>query len=244
MRARVLASSAFPFADQVFVGRPAILARVAEAWRASPIRVHDYADASVVTAGATTFAEFTIRGAIADAGAAGELAFAVRGVLRLDVDPGSGKIAAMREYLDPAAASVARPPRAMLRKVHAAMQAKSADALADLFAVDGIHELGFEVPNRPKQLVGREAVRAAYTAGWRDHPLVLHAIDDALVFQALDPEVVIGQWRARATHGDTPVSLTGLLILRVRANAIVHCYDYMDALGISRALGRAPFATS
>lgn len=227
------ATMTFPFAELTFAGRDAIRARVASAWSTSPFQVRAYADRTTLATASAIVAEYTVRGSVAGH----ELA--VRAILRLDVQ--GGRIAAMREYLDPAAVAAARPPRLLLRGYYAAMQAKSADALADLYAADGIHEFGFAVPNRPKQLVGREVIRASYTEGWRNHPLEIEAIDDELVFQAIDPEVVIGQWRGRATHQGKPVSLTGLIILRVRAGAIVHCYDFMDALGISRALGRPPF---
>lgn len=231
------ATMAFPFADLVYAGQDAIRARVRDAWRMSAtipaFRVREYADTTRLTTRDAIVAEYTVRGSV------GGQELAVRAVLRLDVR--DGRIAAMREYLDPAGVAAARPPRELLRRFYAAMQAKSADAFADLYAEGGIHEFGFTVPNRPKQLVGRETIRASYAEGWRNHPLEILAIDDEFVFQAIDPEVVIGQWRGRATHQGNPVSLTGLIILRVRAGAIVHCYDFMDALGIARALGRPPF---
>lgn len=222
-----------PFADQAYRGKDAIRRRIAEQWKTSPIRVHEFADRSVLATPEFAVAEYTVRVSIADQ------PVAVRGIVRLVAR--DGRIASFREYLDPIALSTLGRSRQILHKFYAAMQAKSADALADLYAIDGIHQFGFTVPNRPQQLVGREAIRESYTEGWHNHPLEIQAIDDELLFQATDPEVVIGQWRGRATHEGEPVSLTGLLILRVRAGEIVHCHDYMDVLGIARALGRPPF---
>lgn len=165
--------------------------------------------------------------------------FAVRGIVRLIAR--EGRIASFREYLDPIALAQLGRPRQLLRRFYDAMQAKSADALAELYAPAGIHQYGFAVPNRPHRLVGREAIRASYTEGWRNHPLDIESIDDELVVAGADPEIVVGQWRGRAHHKGEPVSLTGLLILRVRAGEIVHGYDYMDALGVARAVGRLPF---
>jgi len=139
----------------------------------------------------------------------------------------------------------ARPtPRVVLRRFHAAMHAKSADALADLYAEDAIHEFSFTVPHRPPRYVGQAEVRAGYGEAWRDHPLEIDAIEDVFVFDATDPEVVIGQWRLRGSLRATgaPVEVTGLLVLRVRDGKIVHCHDFMDAMGVARALGRPPFA--
>jgi ketosteroid isomerase-like protein len=124
------------------------------------------------------------------------------------------------------------------------MQARSADALADLYAEDAIHEFSFAVPNRPARYLGQAEVRAGYLAAWRDHPLDIDAIDDVFVHDATDPEVVVGQWRLQGSLRATgaAVEVTGLLVLRVRGGKIVHCHDFMDAFGIARALGRPPFA--
>ncbi|MFT3696997.1 MAG: nuclear transport factor 2 family protein [Kofleriaceae bacterium] len=225
-----------PFADLAYRGKPAIRARIGEQWKSSPIRVKDFADRSVLATPDFAVAEYTVHVEVAGQ------AFAVKGILRLVAR--DGRIQSFREYLDPTGLAAIRPARQILRKVYDAMQAKSADRLADLFAIDGIHEFGFRIPNRPHQLLGREAVRESYTAGWKNHPLEISAIEDELVFAGADPEIVVGQWRGSATRDGSPVSITGLLILRVRNHEIVHCYDFMDSAGIARALGRPPFSSS
>jgi len=214
-----------PFAGLAYRGKEAIRARIAELWKHSPIRVLQFADRSVLATAELAVAEYTVHVHVANQD------LAVRGILRIVAR--DGRIASFREYLDPTGLAAIRPARLVLRKLFDAMQAKSADAFADLYAEAGIHEFGFAVPDRPRQLVGREAIRQSYREGWRNHPLEIHGIDDELVLPGADPEVVVGQWRARASTGGAPVSITGLMILRVRASEIVHCYDYMD-------LGRRP----
>lgn len=137
-------------------------------------------------------------------------------------------------------------PRDVLRRYHQAMQAKSADALAALYAPDGLHEFSFFTPGRTEPYMGREAVRAGYRHSWHNHPLAIHAIEDVFVHEAADPEVVIGQWRLTGSIIATgqPVVLTGLLVLRVRDGLIVHTRDFMDGLGVANALGRPPFAAA
>jgi ketosteroid isomerase-like protein len=144
----------------------------------------------------------------------------------------------------PTAGELPRAPREVLRLMHRAMQTKSADALADLYADDAIHEFSFFTPNRPSRLTGRDAVRSSYREGWRNHPLTIDAIEDVFVYEATDPEIVMGQWRARATITATgkAVEITGVLVLRVRHGLIVYCRDFMDAMGIAHALGRPPFS--
>jgi ketosteroid isomerase-like protein len=133
-----------------------------------------------------------------------------------------------------------------LKLYHGAMLEKSADALADLYEVDAVHEFPFFTPNRPSRLEGRETIRSSYTEGWRDHPLAVDAIEDVFVQEAADPEVIIGQFRCRARLVATgkAVEITGLLVLRVRDGLIVHTRDFMDALGVANALGRLPFVAS
>ncbi|HEY6035878.1 MAG TPA: nuclear transport factor 2 family protein [Kofleriaceae bacterium] len=230
----------FPFAKQRFAGREAIRARAVTAWGASPVIVREFADRIVSAQGDEVCAEYTARVAVEDR------PHDVRIVLRLRLR--DGRIAHMREYLDPTALAEVRGATtlAVLHRYHDAMRAKSADALADLYAPDAIHEFPFFMANGVHELAGREAIRASYRAGWANHPLDIHAIEDVFVHVGADPEVVTGQFRARATLRATgaPVEITGVLVLRVHAGQIVHTRDFMDALGVAHALGRAPFTTS
>jgi len=228
----------FPFANLRFAGRADVCDRATIAWRDSPRRVTEFQHVRFTDAGAALVAEYDVVGVVESR------PFRIGGILRLEAR--AGRIASLREYLDPGALAAARPatPRAVLRRFHAAMQARSADALADLYAEDAIHEFSFAVPNRPARYLGQAEVRAGYGAAWRDHPLTIDAIEDVFVHDATDPEVVVGQWRLRGSLRATgaAVEVTGLLVLRVRGGKIVHCHDFMDALGIARALGRPPFS--
>lgn len=133
--------------------------------------------------------------------------------------------------------------RSLLSDYYQAMSLKSADALADLYAENAVHEFGFTTPNRPQKLFGRDAVRDAFRERWKEHPLDIQRIENEFVLEGADPELVTAQWRAQATIGATGkrVQLTGLLVLRVQAGYIVHTRDYMDSIGLERALGRTPF---
>jgi ketosteroid isomerase-like protein len=228
----------FPFAAQRFVGRDAIRTRVVTAWAASPVVVREFTDRVVAELGDHVCVEYTARVTVLDE------PHDVRIVLRLSLR--DGRIAEMREYLDPSALAEVRGATtvAVLRRYHDAMRTKSADALADLYAADAVHEFPFFTPNRPRELVGREAIRASYRAGWANHPLEIHAIEDVFVQVAADPEVVTGQFRAHASLRATgaAVEITGLLVLRVHNGLIVHTRDFMDGLGVAHALGRAPFS--
>jgi ketosteroid isomerase-like protein len=251
------ATMEFPFvpggAPLRFQGREQIRARAATRWSASPLTVESFHPLGLIEPSPdVVIAEYEVRGKVT---ATGE-PFAVGAVIILEAQ--KGLIVSMREYLDPVALGkassspggvrapreVLRAPREVLRAFHAAMLAKSADALADLYATDGVHELSFPTPHQPPRILGREAIREAYARAWSDHPLDLARIDDVFVHEVDDHEHVVGQWRARATVRATgrEVEITGLLVLRVQNGLIVHTRDFIDALGIARALGREPFA--
>src|SRR5215217_950316 len=87
-------------------------------------------------------------------------------------------------------------PREVLIRYHHAMLHLSADELADLYAVDAIHEFPFLAPGRPTRYRGREEVRAGYWAAWSASPVRLEEIRNVMVYETTDPEVIIGEWAA------------------------------------------------
>jgi uncharacterized protein (TIGR02246 family) len=169
----------FPFSGQRYVGREAIRARVVTAWAASPVVVRELADRIVAEFGDSVCVEYTARVTAQDKPCD------VRIVLRLRLR--EGRIAEMREYLDPAALAEVRGATtlAVLRRYHDAMRTKSADALAELYAVDAVHELSFFTPNRPRELItGLLVVRVhngqiVHTRDFMDGLGIAHALGRA-----------------------------------------------------------------
>ncbi len=141
---------------------------------------------------------------------------------------------------------VAASPREVLARYHQAMRDKSADDLADLYATDGVHDFPFASPGFPPSYAGREEIRAGYRAVWGASPVRVEEIADVTVHETDDPEVIIAEHvvvAALPAQGDTltgTFTVPGLLILRVRDGLIIRVRDYMDGLGVSRALGRLP----
>ena len=133
-------------------------------------------------------------------------------------------------------------PREVLARYHHAMLHLSADELADLYAVDAVHEFPFLAPGRPTRYRGREEVRAGYWAAWSASPVRLEEIRNVMVYETTDPEVIIGEWAAtgRVSTTGRPFAISGLLMIRVREGLIVHVRDYMDALGTYHATDRLP----
>ncbi|MEV2218208.1 nuclear transport factor 2 family protein [Streptomyces sp. NPDC050997] len=117
---------------------------------------------------------------------------------------------------------------------------KSADDLADLYAVDAVHEFPFLFPGMPPRHQGREEVRAGYRAVWSASPAQPQEIRDVVVHESTDPEVITVEQVVNGTVTTTGrhFSLPGLLVIRVRNGQIVHVRDYMDGLGVAHAMDR------
>ncbi|WP_327108817.1 nuclear transport factor 2 family protein [Nonomuraea glycinis] len=113
---------------------------------------------------------------------------------------------------------------------HDAMSHKSPDALADLYAEDGLHEFPFGgLP--PYQ--GRERIRDGYRASWGTSPAEVQEIRNVLIHHSTDPEVLVVEQETVVKVGDRSITVPGLLILRIRDGLIVHTRDYMDATAIA-----------
>jgi uncharacterized protein len=238
------ATMEFPFAPPGVArevrGREAIAAAARDSWSRSPYRIDGF-DAVTLHDGrepGILFAEYQVHGAVIATGAPFRFPFAM--LLRVR----DGRIASMREYMDPLAMSAARrgEAHAVVERFHRAMLDLSADAIADLFAPDAVYEFPFARLDRVQRYCGQDEIRARFRAGWAAAPVRVEAIGDGVVHDTLDPEVVISEQGVAAVRTDTgaPFTLRFVLVLRVRGGAIVHARDYADALGVGRALDRLP----
>lgn len=139
--------------------------------------------------------------------------------------------------------SLAHSPREALHRYRRAMIDKSADDLADLYAADAVHEFPFGLPNAPRRLVGREAVRDTYRSLWGALTARVQAIEEVAVHETADPQVLIAEQVVVVSSegdpgtGDGAMAVPGLLVLRVRDGEIVHVRDYIDTGAAARARG-------
>lgn len=119
---------------------------------------------------------------------------------------------------------------------HGAMLHKSADELAGLYAEDGLHEFPFGGLAPYK---GREEIRAGYRASWGASPAEVQEVRRDALHLTTDPQVVVVEQTTFVTVGGRPVSVPGLLVLRVRDGLIVHTKDYMDVSAIAKVRAAA-----
>ncbi|WP_234343374.1 nuclear transport factor 2 family protein [Streptomyces sp. NRRL F-5123] len=130
-----------------------------------------------------------------------------------------------------------RSPYDVLDRYYQAMLDKSADDLADLYAVDAVHEFPFSVPGFPPSFEGREAVRAGYRASWSASPVRVEEIRRIAVHQTTDPEVIVAEQVVLGTVPATGAAfgVPGLLVLRVHGGRISRVRDYIDTSGLGSA---------
>jgi len=111
---------------------------------------------------------------------------------------------------------------------------------ADLFAEDGVLEYPFALPGQPRELRGREAIRAYHGAAGAARQLFEMDGVDALVRETDDPEVVVAEieHHGRSLVTGEPYRFRALGVIRVRDGEIVSYQDYMDPIAAARLLGR------
>ncbi|MFJ6214845.1 nuclear transport factor 2 family protein [Streptomyces sp. NPDC092296] len=140
----------------------------------------------------------------------------------------------------PDTTSASPGPREVLARYQRAMLDKSADDLADLYAVDAVHESPFLFPGMPACYQGREEVRSGYRAAWGTSPAQPQEIREVGVHESIDSEVITVEQVVTGivtTTGES-FSFPSLLVIRVRNGRIVHVRDYVDGLGVAHAMGR------
>lgn len=130
-----------------------------------------------------------------------------------------------------------RTPHEVLTFYYQAMLDKSPDDLADLYAMDAVHEFPFASPGFPPRYEGREAVRAGYRAAWGASPAQVLEVRRIAAYETADPEVIIAEHVVvgTLTTKATKFTVPGLLILHVRSGLITRVRDYMDGLGVVSA---------
>ena len=128
-------------------------------------------------------------------------------------------------------------PRAVFERLITGITNGRWSELADLYAEDAVVDTPLMAPE-PRQLVGREAVRAQFAAAAAG-AYELRA-RNIRVHETTDPEVVIAEFDYDITFTPTGARLTAanVQLLRVREGRIVATRDYHDHLRLAAVSGR------
>ena len=134
-----------------------------------------------------------------------------------------------------------RTPHEVVEQVRR-MVAGEGVVFADLFAADGVLTYPFAAPGMPRELRGRDAIRAFHgPAAERRSMFDLDGVD-VVVRATDDPEVVVAEiehyGHSHSIGG--PYRFRALGVIRVRDGEIVSYDDYMDPIASAALLGRTP----
>jgi ketosteroid isomerase-like protein len=134
---------------------------------------------------------------------------------------------------------MSRSPREVVEQVRR-MVAGEGVAFADLFAIDGVLRYPFAVPGMPRELRGRDAIRAYHGAASEQRGMLEIEGVDVVVRETDDPEVVVAEIEHHGhSHGTGgPYRFRALGVIRVRDGEIVSYDDYMDPIATAALLGR------
>jgi len=132
-----------------------------------------------------------------------------------------------------------RSPREVAELVRQ-MVAGEGVVFADLFAEDGVLRFPFAPPGMPREIRGREAIRAARTSEAGSRSLLVMDAVELVVRETDDPEVVVTEIEHHGhSHAlDGPYRFRALAVVRVRDGEIVSYDDYMDPIAMAALLGR------
>ena len=132
-----------------------------------------------------------------------------------------------------------RSPREVAELVRR-MVAGEGVVFADLFAEDGVLRYPFAPPGMPREIHGREAIRASRVSETGRRSLLTMDGVDLVVRETDDPEVVVTEIEHYGhSHAlDGPYRFRALGVVRVRNGEIVSYDDYMDPIATAALLGR------
>lgn len=127
----------------------------------------------------------------------------------------------------------------LLERLRAASIARDAQALADLYAPDAVHEFPFTTPGAPSRVEGRAAI-AEFTATVHRHlPLAYTGYRTTAVHRVGDTVLVVEQ-QAVGTNTATgaPFVLPNLWVIEVDRDGLVTTLrDYVNPAAVAEALG-------
>jgi ketosteroid isomerase-like protein len=127
----------------------------------------------------------------------------------------------------------------VVERLRSAATAQSASAMAELYAVDAVHEFPFTRPGLPSRLVGRDAIMEFIVAGWTG-PLRYERYETVSAYTTNDPDTVVVQQDVHGTSSTTgPFVLPNLVVLTVGDGVVRHFRDFvnipaaLDAMGVA-----------
>jgi ketosteroid isomerase-like protein len=135
---------------------------------------------------------------------------------------------------------VPRTPEQTFRQLLDLLLAKDMDAVAELWASDGVAEFPFAEGASPGRLAGREAVRA-YLAGYPER-MDAQAVPEITVHHTQRPDTIVAEFTAvgRTVRTGEPYRLDYIAVVTTRDGLITRYRDYWNPLAAAAAAGTLP----
>jgi ketosteroid isomerase-like protein len=130
--------------------------------------------------------------------------------------------------------------REVLERIRQAAISQSADDMAQVYAVDAVHEFPFTRPGLPSRLEGRDEIMSWTTAMWNTNAFTFERYRTLAIHDTDDPDTIIVEQEAIGTSAATgEFALPNIVVLTVHNGQITHLRDYVNILAVTAAVGGA-----
>ncbi|WP_246127760.1 nuclear transport factor 2 family protein [Amycolatopsis rhizosphaerae] len=131
-------------------------------------------------------------------------------------------------------------PEETFRRLLDLLLAKDMNAVADLWAEDGVAEFPFATETSPRRLTGREEIRG-YLVGYPER-MDIREIPAVTVHHTELPDTIVVEFTAngRTVRTGEPYRLDYIVVITVRDDLITRYRDYWSPLATAAAAGALP----
>lgn len=105
----------------------------------------------------------------------------------------------------------------------------------NLYAENGVHELPFASPGRPRRIEGRENIRAFFSQAIGAAPFEFKEFRNVRIHDTADPDTIICEYdlAGAVVKSGEPFTLSYILVITVRNGKLALVRDYMDTMAMS-----------
>jgi uncharacterized protein len=125
-------------------------------------------------------------------------------------------------------------PRQAFERIQQTTLTKDPSA-SDLYAENGVHEMPFASPGRPRRIEGRENIRAFFDQASGGDPMIFTEFRNIRIHDTADPDTIICEYDLAGVVVKTgePFTLSYILVITVRDGELALVRDYMDTMAMS-----------
>jgi uncharacterized protein len=128
----------------------------------------------------------------------------------------------------------AMTPRQAFERIQQTTLTKDPSA-SDFYAENGVHEMPFASPGRPRRIEGRENIRAFFNQASGGAPMTFTEFRNVRIHDTADPDTIICEYDLAGVvvKSEEPFTLSYILVITVRDGELALVRDYMDTMAMS-----------